>query len=195
MTETKTTIQAQGLWRYYTIGNAKVRNIIFYNDNGIIAETNQGWIENNGQDIKKIEVENLANRNKVVLTRKENFVVKTSETDYDGRKYLNIYLYVDGENITIEQTQKCHHIIETDYSLSYQHSDFCSYAGKIGDVNFNFEVLRKCENIDHEEKENAVKLFEELKNNHGIYRMDLYDFLKLYNVCNIKIRDKHLIKQ
>lgn len=191
---TKTTIQAQGFWRCYTINGTEINNIIFYNEDGIITETNQGWIENNRNDITKIEVENLANRNKINLTKKENFVVKTSETDLNGRKKAHLYLYVDGENITIEQTQKRHNIIETDYSLSYQHSDYVTYSGKIGDVNFNFEVLKKCENIDHEEKENAVKLFEELKNNHDIYGMDLYNFLRLYNVCSIKIRDKHLVK-
>lgn len=191
---TKTTIQAQGFWRCYTINGNEINNIVFYNEDGIIAETNQGWIENNRKDITKIEVENLANRNKINLTKKENFVVKTSETDLDGRKKAHLYLYVDGENIAIEKVGTRHHVIETDYSLSYQHSYYATYSGKVGDVNFNFETLTKCENIDHYKKEKATKLFEELKANHGIYGIDLYDFLRLYNVCNMEIREKHLIK-
>ena len=83
---------------------------------------------------------------------------KDQETDFYGKKYLHVYLYVDGENITIEQISTRHHVIECDYSMSYQHSYYATFKGKIYDEeNTSFIDLDKYLGISKINKEEIIK--------------------------------------
>ena len=97
-------------------GTYKVHNIIFYSDNGIIFETNQGWLEyvvntltqdnflNSNlltRDIEKIYINELTRRSKENFTRKENFYIPIAKKQYDNDKQANLYIYVDNVNIKI----------------------------------------------------------------------------------------------
>lgn len=78
-----------------------VSKIVFYNDDKTVFETARGWFGNNNR-FRSLFIGSTTKRNKIVLNRKENFYVRDTEKDAYGEKYVALYLYVDGENIKVE---------------------------------------------------------------------------------------------
>ena len=86
----------------FVFNNRYIDNIIFYNDDGFIAETHQGWFRKGVNNYKEFEVGNIKIRNKTSLNKmdkKENFVIPVKDT-FGNLKY-DLYLYVDNNNIKI----------------------------------------------------------------------------------------------
>lgn len=187
-----TRLEAKGISRYYYFNDNAIKNIIFYDDNGIIFQTNQGWLEYQG-DIRSIECGEIASRNKENLTRKENFVIKSSEKHWsNNRAELILYLYVDNCNIKLKKTDEEVKIFGNDYNLSHCHNYYTTFEGMIDGQPFKMSVLTKYENIDIKEKKQALKVFESIKKD--CYFIDEAEFLKLYNLCKITKRTEKLIK-
>lgn len=188
-----TRLEVKGISRYYYFNDNAIKNIIFYNDDGIIMETKQGWLECHG-DIKSIECGEIASRNKVNLTRKENFVIKESTKHYQNNKAeLTLYLYVDNCNIKIKKTGEDVTKFTNDYNLSYGYQYYSIFEGEIDGEAFKMRVMTKHENIDIKEKEQAQKLYESIKDDISWFIKES-DFYKLYNICKISKRAENLMQ-
>lgn len=59
-------------YRPYIYDKYTIKNIMFYNENGVIAQSNSGWLENNGKDLEQITI----NVDEIALKRKEDFKIK-----------------------------------------------------------------------------------------------------------------------
>ena len=185
------TLKQVGIYRPYqlTIDGKNigyVRYIYFYNDNGNIYELNQGWLECNRKDIPELKL-NIVKRIKKNLTRKENFVIGKSDN-------LHLYLYIDNENIKLDIEKRYDYPIKQDYALNTAIHKRVVFSGVVDNKAVNFE---NCEDIEykiHPEKENAEFLYETLTKNYHMH-IDRYDFMKLFNICDIKIRDIELMNE
>lgn len=185
------TLKQVGIYRPYqlTIDGKNigyVRYIYFYNDNGNIYELNQGWLECNRKDIPEIKL-NIVKRIKKNLTRKENFVIGKSDN-------LHLYLYIDNENIKLDIEKRYDYPIKQDYALNTAIYKRVVFSGVVDNKAVNFENCEDIEYKTHPEKENAEFLYETLTKNYHMH-IDKYDFMKLFNICDIKIRDVELMNE
>lgn len=188
-----TKLEAKEFIRCYYFNDNAIKNIIFYNDNGIIMETKQGWLECHG-DIRSIECGKIVNRNKENLTRKENFVIKSPEKNYlNNKAELILYLYVDNCNIKIKKTGEEVTRFANDYILSYAYQYYDIFEGEVNGKAFKMRVFSRCEYVDIKEKEQAKRLYESIKDDISWFIKEL-DFYKLYNVCKISKRPEHLMQ-
>ena len=87
--------------RPYMIGNNKqVKKIIFYYDGEIKLTINSGWLEDkltgyNG-DVKYLDTDEPRRANKPILTKNDNFYIKSSDQGYSfDSTYYDLYIYVD----------------------------------------------------------------------------------------------------
>ena len=188
-----TRLEAKGFSRYYYFNDNAINNIIFYNDDGIIMETKQGWLECCG-DIRSIECGEIVNRNKENLNRKENFVIKSSEKDYlTNKAKLILYLYVDNCNIKINKTGEDVTRFTNDYNLSYAYQYYDIFEGEVDGEAFKMRVISRYETVDIKEKEQAKRLYESIKDDISWFIRES-DFYKLYNVCKISRRLEKLMQ-
>lgn len=188
-----TRLEAKGFSRYYYFNNNAINNIIFYNDDGIIMETKQGWLECHG-DVRSIECGEIVNRNKENLTRKENFVIKSSEKDYlTNKAKLILYLYVDNCNIKIKKTGEDVTRFTNDYNLSYAYQYYDIFEGEVNGEAFKMRVMSRYETVDIKEKEQAKRLYKSIKDDISWFIKES-DFYKLYNVCKISKRPEKLMQ-
>lgn len=87
----------------YLIGNGQVNNIHFYDDSGVIATTNRGWIGNNRIDILELNDLEFNKRNKLNLDRKEHFFIKSEKQDsYNSTVQLEVYIYIPKSALSIK---------------------------------------------------------------------------------------------
>lgn len=188
-----TRLEAKGFSRYYYFNDNAIKNIIFYNDDGIIMETKQGWLECRG-DIRSIECGEIVNRNKENLTRKENFVIKSPEKNYlNNKAELILYLYVDNCNIKIKKTGEDVTRFTNDYILSYAYQYYNIFEGEVNGEDFKMRVFSRYETVDIKEKEQAKRLYESIKDDISWFIKES-DFYKLYNVCKISKRPANLMQ-
>ena len=163
-----------------------VKYIYFYNDNGNIYELNQGWLEHNNRDIPELKL-NLTRRRTGNLERKENFVIGKSDN-------LHLYLYIDNENVKLDIAKRYDYPIKQDYALNTAIYKRAVFNGMIDGKLIDFEKCEDIVDVNHEEKEKAEFLFEVLTNNYRMH-IDKYDFMKLYNICTINLRDTALMNE
>jgi hypothetical protein len=88
----------------YMLGqNKQVKNIIFYYDGEIKLTINSGWlIDKNGygRDIKYLDTDEPRRANKVILTKNDNFYIKSEDQSYSFEStYYDLYIYADVEFI------------------------------------------------------------------------------------------------
>ena len=87
----------------YLINNGKVENILFYNDSGIIAQTNRGWIGSNRIDVLEFNDLEFSKRNKLNLERKEHFFIKSpKQSSYDPSTQYDIYIYIPSTSMKLQ---------------------------------------------------------------------------------------------
>lgn len=85
-------------YRPYIYDKYTIKNIMFYNENGVIAQSNSGWLENNGKDLEQMAI----NVDEIALKRKEDFKIKGAFIISKGKEpygdnlgadlYINVYL-------------------------------------------------------------------------------------------------------
>lgn len=99
---TNTLTQSAKWYNPFYIEGRQVKNIYFYNESGIVCETGRGWFGNNngmgsmyiGETIRKAKFNPAA---------KCNFWIPVAAESYETDKCCNVYLYVDGKDITCER--------------------------------------------------------------------------------------------
>ena len=84
-------------YRPYIYDKYTIKNIMFYNENGVIAQSNSGWLENNGKDLEQITI----NVDEIALKRKEDFTIKGAFIISQGKEpygdNLGAYLYINAD--------------------------------------------------------------------------------------------------
>lgn len=167
-----------------------IREIVVYDDNGEIFKT-RGWFETSDTDgkyatgdVKEVYLNNLVKRNKVNLTRKENFVTGCKDE-------MTLYIYVDNKYVTVEKVKTVKENFRQEYLLQTAVHHYNIYHVLIGDTEFYTKIFTHIENIEHEEKENAAKIYELIKDK--IYGVPKTVFYTLYNACKVELREKPLI--
>lgn len=84
-------------YRPYIYDKYTIKNIMFYNENGVIAQSNNGWLENNGKDLEQITI----NVDEIALKRKEDFTIKGAFIISQGKELygdnLGAYLYINAD--------------------------------------------------------------------------------------------------
>lgn len=88
----------------YFIHNGQVKSIMFYDDSGVIATTGRGWMGSNRIDIQELDDLEFNKRNKLNLTKKEHFYIKTEGNSYNYDVYYNIYIYVPTSKMKVTKS-------------------------------------------------------------------------------------------
>ena len=137
--------------------NGVVDTIIMYDDNGEIFKT-RGWFEATNEtgryatgDVREIQLNNLTKRNKVSLTRKENFVTGLKDA-------MTLYIYVDNKNVSVKKVKTIKVNFNQEYLLQTSIHNYNFYHVIIGDIDFYTKIFNHCDKKEHEGKENANKL-------------------------------------
>lgn len=103
-------------YSYYNIEGREVKDIYFYNDGGVIMSISgllqdhiicsNSCIKDNNKIMKTISICEPVRRIKVNLTRQENFYVyRTKDYKWED-SMVDLYLYVDNDNIVLEKQEK-----------------------------------------------------------------------------------------
>ena len=171
-----------GLRPYY-IDNKEVNNIIFYDDNGIITEVKQGWLEGSQsqkfiflKDVEQIDIDTPIKRIKVNLTRKENFYIPVK--NYIDESCYCLYLYVDGEKIKVENLGE---FVFDDSEISTMYSD--KLFIKINDISFYCWKKPINKIIEKPEYLKAKDIVEEMKKDGvSMSEFSVLQLLKKYEV-------------
>lgn len=147
-----------------------VADIIFYNDSGIIARVGRGWFGSNN-NLDGLDVPEIVSKRKIDITKKLNFVVPFND-GFHSYKQCQLYLYVDGTNITLDKyitLGKTFGKYDTDVN------DIETYKGSILGVDFTFDKWVNFRRTEFGLKVDEMgKLFKEK----GI-SIDLYNLQKL----------------
>ena len=187
-------LQQTNFIRPYYINEEKIKGkidtIVMYNDDGEIFKT-RGWFEKSTEDgkynlgdVKLIYLNNLVKRNKVNLTRKENFVIGK----YDA---MVLYIYADNKNISVEKIKTIKENFNQEYLLQTSIHNYDVYHVLIDNIDFYVKIFNYIDVVENEEKQKANELYEIIKNKTWGISKD--DFYKIYNLCKIELREKPLI--
>lgn len=84
----------------YMLGNNKqVKNIIFYFDGEVKLTVHSGWLTDKngyGRDVKYLETDEPRRANKAILTKNDNFYIKSDDQGYSfDHTYYDLYIYAD----------------------------------------------------------------------------------------------------
>lgn len=98
-------IEKQNNWyRPYFYDKYIIKEIKFYNENGIVIENPSGWLENNHKDLDYIDLD----IDEVKLKRKEDFTIKGAFMISKGKDYsdeLGADLYINVELVNLHFTE------------------------------------------------------------------------------------------
>ena len=169
-------------YRPYHYGKYVIKNIKFYNENGVVIETNNGWLENNKKDLDYIGL----NIDDIQLKRKEDFSLKGAFMISKGKDYsdeLGAELYINVELVNLHFTE---------YKKEYD--SIRKYYKGIDFDNQEFEVAENVKWLKGDYYKYSSILEDKVKNfNARTYDLDeeiLNDFIK-----DIKKYGKKLLKE
>lgn len=160
-----TVLKRKAYWNPFFCEGREVNNIIFYNDEGIMFETHRGWFGdgNNVFDsfdlVDEVKVRRATALNK--MDKKENFLVSSQEAYSKVKKY-DLYLYVDGNKITLDKEEIKEKKFGDTEIRRYVERTLTIYNKKI-DLEETLEFIKtdfgnKVENIQNELKDLGIKL-------------------------------------
>lgn len=121
---TEKNLISQTWWNPFTAvatnGNGyELDAIIFYNENGELAQTNGGWFQeryNNNNSFKEgATISEIHLRKNVDFSKKENFIVKDNERTYETR--YKLYIYYKNVNFKPLEITSGNYFIEGLYSI------------------------------------------------------------------------------
>jgi hypothetical protein len=112
------------IFRPYAINGRTVKDILFFDENGIVFQSNRGWLEvSRSADIERIELE----QEELKTRRKENFKAKEaylmSTTEHGEKKYL---LYIPCSLVDLTSTGE----VEKKFTDHSQYFNTFSIKGK-----------------------------------------------------------------
>ncbi len=112
-------LKTESCYNPYLIHNGTVRNIKFYDDNGVISQTDKGWFGNNRIDILEFNDLEFKKRLKINLENKDNFFIKSDKQEsFDRSLSYDIYIYIPDSNLIVEPLGECL-AMETDATIYY----------------------------------------------------------------------------
>lgn len=144
-----------------------IDNIIFYNDNGLITETKNGWFGNSNNCYEELEVGEIKIRNKTILNKlnkQENFVIPIKDK-FNNSKY-DLYLYIDDNNIKI-----INHTIE-----NKNMTDTLIYTYDVFSISIFNEIV-EIKTFIKSEKTNFGNIVEQMQNELKALNIDIDEYI------------------
>lgn len=163
----------------FIMNDRQITNIIFYNDEGILFETHRGWFGYGNNAFKsfdlvdEVKVRRITALNK--LDKKENFVVSSSIA-YSNDKGYDLYLYVDGKNISLDKEEFKEENFSSTQIRKYVNRCLTIYNKKI-------DLEETLKFVDTDFGQEVKKTKEELSSL-GI-QINQYDLIKLLETYNL----------
>ena len=173
-----TTLTTTICWNPFILNGRQVTNIIFYNDEGIMFETHRGWFGNGNNVFRTLNVGDVKTRRVTALNKldkKENFVVSSSIA-YSNDKGYDLYLYIDGKNISLDKEEFKEENFSSTQIRKYVNRCLTIYNKKI-----DLEETLKFVDTDFGQE---VKKIEEELSSLGI-KINQYDLTKLLKNYNL----------
>ena len=172
-----------------TKGEYTVRNIVFYANGEILYAIHQGWIEEEKinethfdcktrlGDVQLIRIDEPARKLKENLNLKENYYIP--HTNNYNEKECSLFIYVDGKEITVEQTKEVS-CIETSLDINEYQARYTEY--KITGITDEpittvFHIYSKSYLNDLGKK--AQALVEKHKDNYELRDLDIYKWARI----------------
>lgn len=174
---TNSILEVQTCYNPFFIDGREVHSIILYNDKGIVFKTRSGWFGNNNNFRGGLEIPEAISKRKIDLSLKKCFYVPVPPEDWKPRgKYVDLYLYIDGENIKFISENR-HAENMTDCEIwHYVNLDFEIFGHVIQDY-----YIEKFEKTDFGQKVESTA--EELKKaGIKIDSWDLKELLRKYDL-------------
>lgn len=174
--------RSQSWYRPYYLGKYTIKNIVFYDENGTIIETGQGWLEYNKQDLDRIylDVKDIPLKRKVDYSLQGAFYVSQGKSSIGNELEATLYIHKNLFNLEFVEYKK-----EFDNIRKY-------YKGATSDA-VPFEISINVKYLKDEVWKKRTKLEQTLAN----FTNELYDIkeetAKLY-IQDIKREVKDLLK-
>ena len=191
---TKRLIGRKAAWyRPYYIGTTKgeytVRNIVFYANGEILYATHQSWIEEEEidkahfgcrtrlGDVQLIRIDEPVRKLKENLNLKENYYIP--HTNNHNEKECTLFIYVDGKEITVEQTKEVS-CIETILDINEYQAKYTEYKiTGITDEPVTTVTPTYSESYRNDLGKQAEALVEKHKNNYELGELDIYKWARI----------------
>ena len=200
------TVQEHYKFNLYTINHMTViNNIHFYNETGIVHTSEFPLKNEKGEAIKTFKVTDITTIDKTfrkeetykkfldkMLATKTNFTIITKK-DILGVPYVNLFLYIDNENIKLLKQEA-----NIEESLQERNLDkivfhYTTSTLLINNITVIDKYLDKVETVPYKElQEQARKMYQEIKN--ICYGLDESNFFKIFNQYELIKRKKPLLK-
>lgn len=184
----KMIIKRQAEWyRPYFINDIELKNIIFYNKNGIVLQVKYGFIEeyfkrdilSYGGDLIALGIDTPKKANKVNFDRQDNFYITVN--DYTGKKY-NLYINTNNINIELSGTEK-KEISEGYYHIYNIYKLTCKNGCYVIDSKNNEKDSFYICNFDKVEQTDKTTEYDTVRNNiKEKYYVDIYSIEKARQV-------------
>ena len=139
-------------YRPYHTPRGYLDNIIFYNDDGIIFKTMEGWLTSQLGDVQSIIIRRPTLKKEVDLKCEKNFLFYDKKAEWAERK-PHLYLYVDGKDISLKSLKSYNTTIE--YFKCTHIRTYCKYSLNIRGN--KFVVDYKINEVRKENTENVNK--------------------------------------
>ena len=167
----------------FYIEGRQVKNIYFYNESGIICETGRGWFGNNN-DMSSMFIGETIRKGKFNPETKCNFWIPVAAESYETDKCCNVYLYVDGKDITCERLPDGESDM-LDHTVIYHYRH---YAVSVHGVKQQIEKFDHSTTTDFGHKaDKLAAMFKEM----GI-NIDHYNTVKLLKSFNVSKKRKEV---
>lgn len=178
-----------------TKGEYTVRDIVFYANGEILYATHQGWIDEEKihkthfgctirlGDVQLIRIDEPARKLKENLNLKENYYIPY--TNSYKEKECSLFIYVDGEEITFEQTKEVS-CIETALDINEYQARYTEYKiTGITNEPITIVTFIYSESYLNDLGKKALALVEKHKDTCELRKLDIYkwaEILKHYDL-------------
>lgn len=95
-------------YRPYYYGKYKIKEIIFYDENGIIISNGNGWLENEHKDLDYIalDLDIIPLKRKEDFSIKNAFIISNGKEDFSNDLSANLYINVNLFNVEFLEFRK-----------------------------------------------------------------------------------------
>ena len=172
---TNTLEKASNWYNPFYIEGRQVKNIYLYNESGIICETGRGWFGDNN-DMDSLFIGETIRKAKFNPETKCNFWIPVAA------KCCNVYLYVDGKDITCERLPDSESDM-LDHTVIYHYRH---YSVTVHGVKKQIETFDHTTTTDFGRKvDKLTETFKEMGLN-----IDHYNTIKLLKSFNVSKKRK-----
>lgn len=174
---------------FITEGNVfynELKNIIIFNNGGIIAQTNRGWFDSGNNYFKELQFDfDVKNKRKEDFTKKQSYIIKnTLYIHIDLLHNVSLQKHVKKYSTKTETVYRDIMTFEADGAKRVYDRTVKDFVCSKGTHNINIEYNFKFEKTDFGAR---IQMLADKAKEHGL-KYTSYDFERLSEFFNIEVK-------